>query len=232
MFNDIMIFAAGLGTRMLPLTNKTPKSLVKINGKPILYYTLEEALNFGFNNIVINTHHLANQVEESIDNFIANNRNAKDKIKLIHEKDILETGGAVKNASKYFDSNIIFTVNSDSFTINKLNIFSYITNNWRDDMRALMLLHPIETSIGYEGQGDFWLNDDNSIRIANGSKPFVYTGIQLLNIDHVLACTEQKFSLGKFFENDKNIYGVMNPGQYYHLTNINNITEIEKNIIC
>ena len=232
MFKNLIIFAAGLGTRMLPLTNIIPKSLIKIKGKPILYYTLEEALNFGCTNIVINTHHLAEQIHKSVDSFIANNPSAQGKITLVHEKDILETGGAIKNASKYFDENIIFTVNSDSFTINKLNIFSFMANNWRGDMRALMLVHPVETAVGYEGKGDFWLNEDNSIRLETGAKPFVYTGLQLTRTDHIISYPEAKFSLGRFFENDKNIYGILNPGQYYHLTNIKNIMEIEDNIVC
>jgi MurNAc alpha-1-phosphate uridylyltransferase len=208
MFKNLMIFAAGLGTRMLPLTNIITKSLVKIKGKPILHYSLEEALNFGCTNIVINTHHLAEQINDSVNSFVANNPNAQGKITLIHEKDILETGGAIKNASKYFDENIIFTVNSDSFTINKLNIFSFMASNWRDDMRALMLVHNVETAVGYEGSGDFYLNEDNSIRLEAGTKPFVYTGLQLTKIDHIISYPHTKFSLGKFFENDKNIGGV------------------------
>jgi len=232
MFNNLMIFAAGLGTRMLPLTNTQPKSLVKIKGKPILYYCLEEALNFGFTNIVINTHHLADQIKESIDFFIHNNSKAKGRIIVIKEEILLETGGAIKNANNYFDNNIIFTLNSDSFTINPFNIFDFIAAKWQNHMRALMLLHKVDNAIGYEGQGDFYLQDNNEIRIASGLKPYVYTGIQLLNIDHILAHPKQKFSLGEFFQNDQNIYGIVNPGEYYHLTNMQNIIDIENKIIC
>ena len=62
-----MILAAGLGTRMRPFTNNTPKALIKINNKTLLEIAIEKLINYGFNEIVINVHHLADQIVEYIE---------------------------------------------------------------------------------------------------------------------------------------------------------------------
>ena len=61
-----MIFAAGLGTRLKPITDKIPKALVSIGGKPLIQHTIENLKHFGFNEIIINVHHFADQIIEFV----------------------------------------------------------------------------------------------------------------------------------------------------------------------
>ena len=82
--NEAMVFAAGFGKRMLPLTKKIPKPLIKINNKSLIHYIIEELVRLNFANIVVNVHHLHERIVEEIKYF-------KPKVKVIFEERILAT---------------------------------------------------------------------------------------------------------------------------------------------
>jgi NDP-sugar pyrophosphorylase family protein len=94
---EAMIFAAGLGTRLYPLTKNKPKALVEICGKTLLDRCLEKIIKVGCKRIVINAHHFSDLIEQYLKN---NKYNAE--IILSKEEELLDTGGGLKNAKKYF----------------------------------------------------------------------------------------------------------------------------------
>lgn len=94
---EAMIFAAGLGTRLYPLTKNKPKALVEICGKTLLDRCLEKIIKVGCKRIVINAHYFADLIEQYLEN---NKYNAE--IILSKEEELLDTGGGLKNAKKYF----------------------------------------------------------------------------------------------------------------------------------
>ena len=96
-----MILAAGYGKRLMPLTEYTPKALVEYKGKPIIYHVIRKLENSGLRKIIINTHHLANKMNE----YFANN-SFNSEITLIHETNLLGTGGAIKNAGDFLGQGI------------------------------------------------------------------------------------------------------------------------------
>jgi NDP-sugar pyrophosphorylase family protein len=110
-----MIFAAGYGTRLAPLTDTKPKAMVEIAGKPMLQMQIERLKSFGFNYIVINVHHFSNQVIDFI--------NSTDFGIEIHISDetneLLNTGGGLKNAKHFFNK-------EDSFLVHNVDIYSNI----------------------------------------------------------------------------------------------------------
>ncbi|OQC45241.1 MAG: D-glycero-alpha-D-manno-heptose 1-phosphate guanylyltransferase [Bacteroidetes bacterium ADurb.Bin028] len=110
-----MIFAAGLGTRLAPLTNDKPKALVEVGGKPMLEMQIENLKSYGVKYIVINIHHFADQII----NFIK----SKDFGIEIHFSDesdlLLDTGGGLKNVKKYFQK-------GDNFLVHNVDIYSDI----------------------------------------------------------------------------------------------------------
>ncbi len=111
-----MIFAAGLGTRLKPLTDYKPKALVEIKGKPILEHLINRMKKFGFNEFVINVHHFANQIVD----FLEKNRNFGSDIDISDETDeLLDTGGGILKAEKFLN-------NEDSFLIYNVDIYSDI----------------------------------------------------------------------------------------------------------
>ena len=110
-----MILTAGLGKRMQPLTNKKPKPLLEIGGSTLLERAINLLINHGVEEITVNTHHLANQIEKFISDF-----KSEVKIKMSNEKDLLlNTGGGVKKGTKEFNDNPFFVINPDTIWSNK-----------------------------------------------------------------------------------------------------------------
>ena len=120
-----MIFAAGLGTRLKPLTDNTPKALIPINGKPMLEHVILKLKDAGFHQIAINIHHLGDQIID----FLAANNNFGVQIYLSDERDyLLDTGGGIKHAAAFLQGN-------EPFLIHNVDIMSNI------DLRALYNHH-------------------------------------------------------------------------------------------
>lgn len=121
-----MILAAGLGTRLKPLTDTTPKALLPINGKPILEHLVLKLKAAGFCEIVINVHHLGEQIID----FLSANDNFGVKIKISDERNyLLDTGGGIKQAAKYF------TESDKPFLVHNVDIISNV------DLKALYDYH-------------------------------------------------------------------------------------------
>ena len=97
-----MIFAAGLGTRLKPITDTMPKALVKVGGEPLLKHVIMKMKNAGFERIVINVHHFADQIID----YLRANDNFRLDICVSDERDmLLDTGGGIKKAMHFFDLN-------------------------------------------------------------------------------------------------------------------------------
>ncbi|MBO8444769.1 MAG: NTP transferase domain-containing protein [Bacteroidetes bacterium] len=95
-----MIFAAGLGTRLKPLTDTMPKALVPVCGKPLLYHVLNRLAEAGFDDIVVNVHHFADKIEE----YLASHGNFGLRISISDERDLLrETGGGIRHARRFLE---------------------------------------------------------------------------------------------------------------------------------
>jgi len=109
-----MIFAAGLGTRLKPLTNKMPKALVPFQGKPLLRHAIEYLSGFGVQSFVINVHHFADQII----NYLSSENFSEFEIVISDERTkLLDTGGALLKASSLLDSNEPFILyNADVIT--------------------------------------------------------------------------------------------------------------------
>ena len=103
--NTAMILAAGFGTRLKPLTDHTPKALLKINNKTLLEIVIEKLIKGGITRIVVNAHHFSNQVAE----FLSKKKFGVN-IEVCIEEKILGTGGAIKNAEKYLNNSGYFLV--------------------------------------------------------------------------------------------------------------------------
>lgn len=93
-----MILAAGLGTRLRPLTNDRPKALVTVAGRTMLEITLARLRSFGVNEVIVNTHHCAGMIAD----YLAANKNFGMRIEISHEEELLDTGGGLKKAAWFF----------------------------------------------------------------------------------------------------------------------------------
>ena len=106
------VLGAGLGTRLRPLTDDLPKPLIPIFQKPLITFALDHLINVGVERFVINTH----QRVDLFENFFCDNEYEGHSITLVHEPDLLETGGGIKNAERYFGSDPFLTYSGDILT--------------------------------------------------------------------------------------------------------------------
>lgn len=136
-----MIFAAGLGTRLKPLTDTMPKALVPVNGEPMLKMVIDKLIAAGYDDIVINIHHFASQIRD----YVAANGNFGVRISFSDESDLLrDTGGGIKFAEPLLGK-------EESFLVHNVDIDSNLDFGWfreqhRDDAAATLLVSSRETS--------------------------------------------------------------------------------------
>ncbi len=119
------VLGAGLGTRLRPLTNDLPKPLIPIFQKPLITFALDHLINVGVERFVINTH----QRPELFQNFFYGNEYEGYSVTLVHEPDLLETGGGIKNAERYLGSDLFLTYSGDILT--DINLQALIDEHFR-----------------------------------------------------------------------------------------------------
>ena len=164
-----MILAAGFGKRMMPLTKELPKPLIDINGITLL----ENAINFlkklGCQQIIINTHYHHLKIERFI-----SQRKDIDNIELVYEKEILDTGGGVKNAIPYFKNDDLLIVNSDIFWREEnIKDAKLLIKNYLNKKIPYLLLAEKKRSFGiFKSQGDFVLQKNKIVRFNKGDHIF------------------------------------------------------------
>lgn len=204
--NAVMMFAAGFGRRMAPLTRDCPKPLIEVAGKPLLQHALDIVEAAELERVVVNTHYLAEQVAEYLQGR---------PITISHESpEILDTGGGLKRALPHLGRDPVFTMNTDAVWSGE-NPLTQLRCAWDPDrMDALLLLVPHENAVGHAGSGDFELLPDGRLNRGPG---FVYTGVQVLRTEGLATIADPVFSLNLLWDSmlvDERIYGVVHQGHW------------------
>jgi len=130
-----LLLAAGLGTRLRPITNTIPKCLVPINNKPLLQYWLDNLSNIGINDFLINTSYLPNQVKEYV-----SSSKYKDNITLVHEEELLNTGGTILKNKNFFNNETFMLVHADNLSFCDFNKFIQSHKNRPSGCEITMML--------------------------------------------------------------------------------------------
>jgi MurNAc alpha-1-phosphate uridylyltransferase len=172
-----MVLAAGLGTRMRPLTDALPKPLIEVAGKPLIDWTLDRFAEAGVRRAVVNVHYRADQMEAHL------KRRKRPKIAVSDERALLlETGGGLKKARALLGEAPIYCTNTDAILVDEgKEPCAALADAWRDrDMDVLLLLVQAEKASGYDGAGDFDLDGDVPRWRTGNSAPFVFTGLQII----------------------------------------------------
>ena len=171
-----MILAAGFGKRMLPLTEKTPKPLIKIGPKNLLERSIELLIKMGIDELVINTHHLSQEIE----NFVKN-KNYGISIILTVEKELLDTGGGILNATKKFENNPFFVLNPDTiWNKNYYEELKILENYYLENNKPTLLLVDKTNSHDKSFKGDFNFTENNHITRSTNNQ-HIFTGAQIIN---------------------------------------------------
>lgn len=195
-----MIFAAGLGTRFKPWTDKHPKALAIINGKSLLQRNVEYLQQYGIKRVTVNVHHFAEQVEEAI----KKNNGWNSHILISDErKELLETGGGLKKAKQYFLSPTLVVINSDILT--DLDLGEMIATHRKSKALATLAVTERETSryflFNEENILCGWRNtktgEEKIARKANNYIQKAFSGIHVIQQEKLLSLItrEGKFSM-------------------------------------
>ena len=216
-----MMLAAGLGTRMRPLTLTTPKPLVEVAGKALIDWTLDQLAASGVTEAVVNVHHLADQLRRHLA------QRQRPGIVISDESErLLDTGGGVMKALPLLGSVPFFTCNCDAIIVDapgQPTAFTRLTAAWDDAQHdVVMLVHPIETGHGFDGAGDFFVDGDGRMRRRAGatSAPYVYAGAYLMH-PRVLATEKiEPFSMNRIWDRAiaaDRMRAVIHTGDWYHV---------------
>lgn len=214
------VLAAGLGTRMRPITATIPKPLVPVAGKKLIDHALDRAAEAGLSHAIVNVHWIADKIEAHLAQ-----RPGAPAITISDEREaLLETGGGVKRALASLGTEPFVVLNSDSFWIEgaEPNLARLIAA-WDDDaMDILLLVAPTASSLGYEGAGDFFREPDGRLR-RRGTRltaPFIYAGVAILKPDLFADTPDGAFSLNLLFDRAiarDRLFGLALDGQWLHV---------------
>jgi len=199
---NAMVLAAGLGTRMRPITESIPKPLVKVAGKPMIDYVLDILADAGVTRAVVNVHHHAEQMVEHLENYprleviISDERAA-----------LMNSGGGLAKGLKLLDRSTAFVMNADLFWIgdergedSNLRRLGAFFDSERMDM-ALLCVTPEKTT-GHNGKNDFELAEDGRLtRFRPGDRnPVVYAGAIVMNPALLDDAPDDAFNLNIYFD--------------------------------
>ncbi len=216
-----MVMAAGLGTRMLPLTAGTPKPLIEVGGKKLIDYMIEHLADAGIEKAVVNVHYLPDQVEAYL------STRQHPSVTFSDERDLLlETGGGMVKAWR---SGLLpdpfYCLNSDNIWIDgPRNTLLDLSDAWdAERMDALLLLVPRERAFEHRGKGDFHLEADGRLRRRardEDSAPYIFIGAQIASHRLLRDAPEGPFSTNVLWDRalaEGRLYGVVHAGEWFDL---------------
>jgi MurNAc alpha-1-phosphate uridylyltransferase len=216
-----MVLAAGLGTRLRPLTDARPKALVEVGGKPLIDHALDRLAAVGVERAIVNVHAFADQLEAHLAA-----RARAPAIIVSDERDtVLETGGGLKKALPLLGSGPVWVSNIDTVALGGgAAPLEALARAWDPGaMDVLLLLAPTRTSLGFHDSGDVFLEADGRIRFkAPGeTAPFLYVGAHITNPQIVDDGPDGPFSLlgvWKALAARGRVFGLSPEGLWMHVS--------------
>lgn len=238
-----MVLAAGLGTRMRPLTLERPKPLVVLNQKTLLDHVLDRIAEAGISSAVVNVHYHAAMIEAALA------ARSSPVIQISDERDaLLDTGGGVMRALPRFGGKSFLIHNSDSVWLeDRTSNLAKLIKAWEPQrMDCLMLLAAARDSIGFTGRGDFKMLPNGLLRsfrkgakrlqrrAEQGSAPFVYAGVSIAHPRMFEGAPDGPFSLNLLWDRAiarERLFGIALDGLWMHVGTPEALAEAEQAIM-
>lgn len=219
-----MVLAAGLGTRMRPLTDDRPKALVTVAGRTLIDHMLDRLVAVGVRKAIVNVHYFADTLEAHL-------KGRTDlEIVISDERDqLLETGGGLVRALPLLGEEPIWVANIDSLWTEHQPALSALSAAWDPNrMDALMLVAPVTQCLGYDGAGDFHLTPDVydpetgelAFRGAAPSAPYAHMGVHILKPQALIGRPEAPWSLADLWRQQAangRAWGIVLDGFWMHV---------------
>jgi N-acetyl-alpha-D-muramate 1-phosphate uridylyltransferase len=212
-----MVLAAGLGTRLRPVTDHLPKPLVEVAGQTLLDHALDRLAAAGVERVVVNLHYKGEMIAARL------TRRSRPRIELSREETLLETGGGVKHALPLLGDSF-FVVNGDIIWLDGLTpALARLAGAFNQrKMDAVLLLQRTVTAIGYEGRGDYFLDPAGTPRrrVEREVAPYIFAGIQILHRRLFDGTDDTVFSLKRLYDRAEDagrLAAIVHDGEWFHV---------------
>jgi len=216
------VLAAGLGTRMRHLTETCPKPLLTVNGKTMLDYALDSLVRAGVEDVAVNTYYFAEQVEAQLAK-----RNDL-KVTIYREKELLETGGGVKNAIEFFGNEPFYVLNSDVIWLDReKDSLKEMAEKWDSDkMDLMLLLHSVKTAYFCDEKGDYFMDKNfgkpvmTKFNRSDKEANYIVAGPRIVHPRLFDDFPKEKKSFLELFikaEDKGTLYGLHHEGEWFHI---------------
>lgn len=216
---NAMVLAAGLGTRLRPITDTTPKPLVAIGGKPMVDYALDALTQAGIDTIAINVHHHAGQMEQHLAHY------DRATILISDERDrLMDSGGGLAKGLKLLPTGPVMVMNADLFWLERPDLEQTALEKLAgffdsDRMDMAMLCVKLEHTTGHNGKKDFNLDGDGRLaRYREGDdNPVVYAGAIAMDSRLLADAPDEPFNLNIYFDRAiaaGRLFGTMLDGEW------------------
>jgi len=227
-----MVFAAGLGRRMRPITDTTPKPLVEVAGRALIDHCLDRFADNGVARAVVNVHWLADRIEAHLA------KRTTPRIVISDERgQLLDQGGAVKRALPLIGAQPFFLCNTDAFWIEgpRSNLRRLAEAFDAQTMDAILMVAASAGAVGVDWPGDFTMDREGRLTAREPRRvaPFVYTGVGIIKPQLFDGVAEDVFRLAPFFyraAEKGRLYGLRLDGLWLHVGRPESIAEAERAI--
>lgn len=216
--DQAFILAAGLGTRLRPLTEARPKPMVEVAGKPMIDHALDALAGAGVRRCAVNTHYRAEVLHEHLKG------RERPSVIVSHEPDLLDTGGGIRKALHHFDAPF-FVLSGDSVWEDAPGESALLTlgRAWDPEiMDILILLQPVETMVLTRGAGDYDLGPDGrAVRSLSKEGSLMFTSIRINRPEIFAGTPEGAFSYLDLLDAAQargRLYGVQHKGSWHHIS--------------
>jgi N-acetyl-alpha-D-muramate 1-phosphate uridylyltransferase len=212
-----MVMAAGLGTRMRPLTNDRPKALVEVGGKPLIDHVLDRLAAAGVGRAVVNVHAFADMLEAHLA------RRTDVEVVIADERDaLLETGGGLRRARPLLGDAPILVANIDTLWTDDALVETLIGAWHPARMDDLLMVVPLERALGFDGPGDFFIDAEGRLDHRGGRPraPLAYMGLHMLDPEVIDAWPQTRHGIFEHwmgFASRGRLHGVVAQGLWMHV---------------
>lgn len=220
MINQAFVLTAGLGTRMRPLTATRPKPLVELAGKSLVDHALDRLAEAGVETAVVNVHYLADQVIAHLEG------REQPRILISDERDaLLDTGGGAVKARSLLAERPFFMVNTDAVWVEGASPTLTRLGHQFDERRmdCLLLLAGVVNALGYDGVGDFFMDENGYLERRGPERPvvpFVFAGVSVVHPRVFDKAPDGAFSMNRIWDRALEAgrcFGLRHDGLWMHV---------------
>ena len=176
-----MVLAAGQGTRLRPVTDRMPKALVPVAGRPMIEFALLLLRHYGVRDIVINLHHFGRQIE----NYLGSGQRFNLNLSYSHETELLETGGGLLKAKPFLQHGTFIVINTDALI--DVDLAAVLNDHRQNQAAATLVLRPDQDAdrygsidIGADGRIRRFLEHRSTEQPVGAVRKLMFTGVQIL----------------------------------------------------